>query len=308
MRTALEWLLDNELDILLRMAPALLFFWNRRGRDEEGRRWIQEALERSGKLPKLDGEDGRRQTRVIAEAWYARSLLSQGQGDYAPANDASQHAAELARELGDNRLLALTLGFRMIGLLVLGDLPDTRDMLEECLTAARASNDKAALGMALAVASQLLDPTESNAKTRMEYARSGLALAKESGDLWGVPMLILGMAMTAKYRGDFDEARTHFAACEPIFAEMGDKHRVNMVKSELAHIERYEGHYPQADAMLRQTIFEWQRLGHRAAVAHQLESFASIAKIKKDDQPAGGPFGAPETLPEAIKIPMANQE
>ncbi|MBI3739611.1 MAG: hypothetical protein HY258_11240 [Chloroflexi bacterium] len=112
----------------------------------------------------------------------------------------------------------------------------------------------------------------------------------------------------AKFKGDYDEARRRFAACDPMFREMGDKHRVNMIKSELAHIERYEGHHQKAKAMYRETILEWQRIGHRAAIAHQLECFAAIAKVEEQGQRAARLFGAAEALREKIDIPMTAME
>ena len=85
-------------------------------------------------------------------------------------------------------------------------------------------------------------------------------------------------------------------------------HRINMIKSELAHIDRYEGKYQQAKAVYKETILEWKRIGHRAAIAHQLECFASIAKIEKQGQRAARLFGAAEALREKIDIPMTAME
>ena len=85
-------------------------------------------------------------------------------------------------------------------------------------------------------------------------------------------------------------------------------HGVNMVRSELAHLERYEGHYQEAKAMYQESIVEWKRIGHRAAIAHQLECFASIAKIEEQGQRAARLFGAAESLREKIDIPMTAME
>jgi hypothetical protein len=77
----------------------------------------------------------------------------------------------------------------------------------------------------------------------------------------------------------------------PSFREIGDQHRVNMCQSELAHIERYQGHYGQALSMYRETIPVWQKLGHRAAIAHQLECLAMIARVTEQVQRAARLFG-----------------
>src|SRR5512143_3058229 len=107
---------------------------------------------------------------------------------------------------------------------------------------------------------------------------------------------------------NYEDARQQFASLEPIFRDLGDQHRVNMVRSELAHIERYEGHYAQAEAMYRETIREWQRIGHRAAVAHQLECMASLAMQAEQPERAARLFGAAEALREKVRIPMTIPE
>ena len=77
--------------------------------------------------------------------------------------------------------------------------------------------------------------------------------------------------MSAKVRGDHRDAAPRFSSMGPLFQELGDRHRLNMIRSELAHIDRHEGQLDKAEAAYRETILQWKRLGHRAAVAHQLE-------------------------------------
>jgi hypothetical protein len=121
-------------------------------------------------------------------------------------------------------------------------------------------------------------------------------------------MSLLGMAMGASLLGDFAGARSRFESMAPLFQELGDRHRLNMVRSELAHIDRREGNLDKAEAAYRETILAWKRLGHRAAIAHQLESFAYIAMRREKLQRAAQLFGAAEALRETIGISMTNSE
>lgn len=77
-----------------------------------------------------------------------------------------------------------------------------------------------------------------------------------------------------------------------------------MVRSELAHLERRQGHIALAKPLYRETILEWQNLGHRAAIAHELECFAMVAKVQEEEQRAARLFGAAEVLREKINTPM----
>ena len=77
-----------------------------------------------------------------------------------------------------------------------------------------------------------------------------------------------------------------------------------MVRSEVAHLERWQGHIAQAKPLYQETILQWQDLGHRAAIAHELECLAMIAKSQEEEQRAAVLFGAAEALLESINTPM----
>jgi len=126
-------------------------------------------------------------------------------------------------------------------------------------------------------------------------------------NFWGT-MLLFGLGMAARFQGRFEEARERFTPLLPILHDLGDHHRTNMIHSEMAHMERQEGHHEKAVAMYRETILVWKRLGHRAAVANQLECFAFIAKVYERSEHAIKLLGAAERLREIIKIPMSEVE
>src|SRR4030095_5294924 len=69
-------------------------------------------------------------------------------------------------------------------------------------------------------------------------------------------------------------------------------------------LERRQGHFAQAQSLYRETILEWQNLGHRAAIAHELECLAMIAKVQEEEQRAARLFGSAEALREDITPPM----
>jgi predicted ATPase/class 3 adenylate cyclase len=307
-RAALGWGLENNVEAVLRMGPSLLNFWNRRGLEEEGRHLISEALTRTIKLPILEGDADRQRKLSIGEAWQSLAMLAYSQGDNARAIESSEQAAALAQEVDNKRLLALALAFQASGKLFIGDTEGVQAILERGLAAARASGDKFATGLPLALYGQAIALTTGDYKKAADYINEGEALLQESGNRWEATMALLSTGMMAKFQGHYSEARLQFMACEPLFRDLGDRHRINMVKSELAHIERYEGHYEKAETMYRVTLPEWQRIGHRAAIAHQLECLATIAKVREQGRRAARLFGAAEALRERINIPMTPLE
>jgi tetratricopeptide (TPR) repeat protein len=106
----------------------------------------------------------------------------------------------------------------------------------------------------------------------------------------------------------FDKAREKFRVAMQAMQEIGSDRNVTMIRSDLAHILRYEGNYPEAISSYRETILEWQRMGHRSAVGHQLECMAFIAKALEQGEKATKLLGAAETLRQKIEIDMTPPE
>jgi len=68
------------------------------------------------------------------------------------------------------------------------------------------------------------------------------------------------------------------------------------------------GNFQEARALYRETIQEWQEIGHRGAVAHQLECFAFIAKTQEQGERAVKLMGAAEALRAASSSARTPQE
>ncbi len=308
LRAALDWGIEKNIGGLLRLVPSLERFWNRQGHEEEGRKIIREALARAEKVPLPPGEAGLQWKAIVGRAWHSLAMLAYSQGDNVRAADSAAHAANLAREVGNKTALATVLAFQASSLIFTDENEKALTILEEAVAAGRESGDQLAQGLSLAMYAQVLTMLNAPAELTLQYGEQGVALMQQSGDRWSVTMSLLSMAMGAKFRGNYAEARARFAAAGPLFVELGDRHRMNMVQSELAHIDRYEGHIDQAEAAYRETILEWKRLGHRAAIAHQLECFAAIALTRRDYTRVATLYGAAGALREKIGISMSPPE
>jgi predicted ATPase/class 3 adenylate cyclase len=308
LRAAIEWGLDNNVMAVLRMAGALPNFWFRRGYESESLRWIREALERVKSLPEVEGEAARERLAIIAKSWQSVSFMAFSQGDMLNASAAAATCAGYARQLGDKKLLATVLTFEASSKMMSGRFNDVDGIMQEVLDMVDETNDPLAIGRAYGmIGSRMIMAGKDNEEARALVAK-GLTALKDSEDSFGHTMILFATAMGARFNGRFDEARAGFAPLVPIFREMGDHHRSNMVQSEMAHMERLEGHHEKATAMYRETILIWKRLGHRAAVANQFECFAFIAKAHEQLERAAILLGAAEALRELINIDMSALE
>jgi tetratricopeptide (TPR) repeat protein len=189
-----------------------------------------------------------------------------------------------------------------------GHFDQVEEIVEEVQSLVKNSSDPFALGMAsglIGTRMMLMGGDEEKARALVDQALQAL---KNEKNIFGHTILLFGMAMGARYRGRFEEAREQFAPLLQIFQDMGDFHRANMVQSEMAHMERMEGQYEKAKTLYRETILVWKRLGHRAAVANQFECLAFIAKASEQPDRAATLLGAAEALREKINIQMTDME
>jgi predicted ATPase/DNA-binding SARP family transcriptional activator len=92
LRAALAWAFEaGENRLALRLASSLWEFWWVRGHLAEGRRWLDEAIERGGSEP----------SDIRARALHAAASLATRQGDYERAAELSEQSLALWEELGD---------------------------------------------------------------------------------------------------------------------------------------------------------------------------------------------------------------
>jgi predicted ATPase/class 3 adenylate cyclase len=308
LRTALEWGMENDVDKVLRLGGALHLFWERHGYEVEGRRLMNEVLARAKTFPPAEGEAARKRIMYQAKALNAIGFLGFGQGDNLGSLKAFEDSASLLRQIGEKLMLAQALAYIGIARAFLGNRELAYAAAEEAIALAREVGDKVTLGVALSNMAGVLAITQGDLKMIRPYAEEGIQLLKEARGNWVVAMTVFGFALFTAMQGNYVEARSQFEACIPLFTELRDRHRLAMVHSELAHLERRQGHFAQAKPLYGETIQEWQKVGHRAAIAHELECFAFIAKAQEDDQRAAQLLGAAEILRENINIPMNPME
>ncbi len=71
---------------------------------------------------------------------------------------------------------------------------------------------------------------------------------------------------------------------------------------------RENGEFDEAYGIYREVIPGWKDLGHRAAIAHELECIAYIMIRREEPERAAGLFGAAEALREVIDTAMTSVE
>jgi hypothetical protein len=89
---------------------------------------------------------------------------------------------------------------------------------------------------------------------------------------------------------------------------MGNKRILYSSQSELAHVLREHGELDEPLGIYRHLLPKWKDLGHRSAVAHELECIAYILTRKEEPERAATLLGAAETLRKTIDSVMTRME
>ncbi len=304
-RVSLEWTTENDIESALRIIYALQIYWVRNGYQVEGRLLAENAIARAESLPALAGEAAIHRNFLIARALSTLSGVAMNQGDKQYVHQVTAKCEAYACEIGNKGMLARALSYNCSVSLGVGDVEGVEIWSRKALQYAREAEDPFALGLSLGAASEYLMITDKEPEKAREYASQSIKILKDNGLLWAYALVLLEFGMVAKYKGDFALSRDNFRKILPLFREMGDIHRATMIQSEFGHMDRYEGHLDQAEQVYRETILVWKKIGHRAAVANQLEFFAFIAIAHKEDKRAARLLGAAEALREKINIQMS---
>jgi len=307
LRAGMEWSQKNNIEAALRLGGTLAMFWNRRGYTVEGLQWLTDVLARSKALTE-EINSTRRMILSRARALLGIGIMQFSLGDTTSAAVALEECATLSKQLGDLHLRSWATSYLSINSAFHGDIAGAYAFAEESLVLGRELGEGIPLAMGLNNMAIVTGLVRNDFKTARVYADEGFKILSETGSHWYSAMALFGFGLFEESQGNYAEARSRFEACMPLFVEFKDRQRVLMLHSELAHLERRQGHISEAKKLYRETLQEWQELGHRAAIAHQLECFAMLAKAGEDGQRAARIFGAAEALRERINIPMQPME
>jgi hypothetical protein len=237
-------------------------------------------------------------------------MLSINHGDHQTGQTAARKSVALARQVDDPLQLARALHFLGMSSAFLGDVTLAFDSLHESEALCRKfgyKDDLAAVLESLAYATMEIHGSQA-AKQLQAYMEESLALSQGSIDPGAAVRTEGILSRLAFYRGDLAEARKHADLMLDLHREMGDQLSVTGHQTGMAHVARQIGHYQEALALYRETLPDWQKMGHRGAVAHQLECIAFIAKAQEQGERAVKLMSAAAALREASNSSRTPQE
>jgi predicted ATPase len=298
-RAALEWLTESgDAEWGLRLGAALFPFW-------ETREYLTEGRDRLGKLLKLAGAAA--PTKVRGRAAFAAGVLAREQGDYGAMASLVGESLDIARQLRDQRGVAVALNALAVLAQDRGDLPAAHSLFEESLAHSRELGDLRAVARSLSNLATVLMLQGDYARASASHGE-GLAIFRGLGDQEGVAWSLNHQGDVARDQGDYLSAHELYKEGLAIFRELGDGWGIASTLADLGTLAREQQDCSAAHALYRESIEILHELDHKRGVARLLECFACNASTQLQAERSLRLAGAAAALRQNIGVPLTPAE
>ena len=240
LRSALDWSeRTGDSETGLRIAAAIWRFWLQRGHLSEGRSRLERLLA-------MADADISGPVRVRSLA--ALGGLAYWQSNSAKTRAAYEEAVEIAKGVGDPKLLASALLDLSYVPYLEGKPEGVEPILEEGLAKAEESGDRVLLAQFLNSIA-FLDVDRGNPAAAIERFQTAIAILQEEGAVWKAADLLTGLGYITRMAGDLHAAKNHFHEGLQMFAKARDAMSMSLVFNGLALLANDEG-FPERAARL----------------------------------------------------------
>jgi predicted ATPase/class 3 adenylate cyclase len=303
---ALEWGLEADPEVAIRMGIAMLAYWVARVPSPDNQARVVAAVAAARRIlagpPDPTPDQRRLAALLLGEA--ARKWSLSGQGDVAIGW--ADEAMTVATELGEPHALIVAMIGETTSRIFTGARGDALRWLEEIARIAAETDDFYSVAFTAAGVAGTLSGSDVDLAERL--VALGVAAAHRTGNPHVIALAAMGQGRLLARAGRYDDARVRLQEGIDRFAEVGDERLVEAARSELAHTIRRAGQLDEAMAMYRISIHGWVRSGNRGAVAHQLENIAFVLIARGEADAAARLLGAAAALRDAAHSPMIESE
>jgi predicted ATPase/predicted Ser/Thr protein kinase len=296
LRAAVDWLIESgDVQWGLRLAIALLPFWQTSGQLTEGRERLRALLDHPAAAPR---------TRLRAQGVFAVATLAHAVGEQAAAVVLHRESLGIYRELGDRLGTVVALNALSIVSTDAGDLDVAREAVEEAASIAREAGDAQGLARTLSNLANCLKAQGHFTRARELYADAREKF-QQIGDKMGVAWSLDHEGDVAREAGDAESAQRLYERSLAVFRELDDHWGIAGCLSDLAVLARDRGDHDEACAVGGEALRVFDRLGYRRGVARLLEGFACSAAATGDGERALKLAGAAAALRHMVGAPLS---
>ncbi len=299
LRPALRWFADaGESQRGLRMAAALVPFWDAHGHWREGRECIEGLLAlRQAQAPTAEP------IAVLGRALCGAGTLAFQQGDTHAAAAYGYRSLDLARDAGDDRAVGRVHNLLGHVTSLRGDYATARGHFEASLAVWRELKDGGGISDALIGLGTLAAYERDLAGGRALWEEA-LDLQREIGNRRNIATLLSYLGKMTAYDREFGRARELLEEALVLSRGLGDRGAVAYVLSSLGVAATLSGDFPAARDVLVESLVLRRALGDKAGVAECLEGLAEVIGASGAPVRAARLLGAAEALRAAIGVPL----
>ena len=307
LRAALEWGLENHIEEAIRLAANFCLASDWLSNQTLGLTMVKSAIERVQSLPSLEDKANIQRQDFLARAFFAQGMIALSKGNLPLSKQALHEAISISRAIDDKTILGYSLElFYTVATFI--NEPEAEEAAYEGLRIFTDEiNDSWGLGIAYQNMARMA-AIKGDRDEKQRYLLKFNELRREAPVTIQAGLFLMGLGRTESEQGNFENAISLFEDSLDVFTQLRVKNFQVAIKSQLGHIARYTGDLPRAKSIYRETILDWQDIGNRGAIAHELESFAAIAIAEEEPERALKLFGAAEALRERSNSPMTDFE
>ena len=295
-RQAFEWLLTHDQEQVLALVAQLgteLKFWELGGFFQEGRRWLERALEST-------------QASVSsqrAEALLAAADLSSAITDFPYGLQCAQQAQQIFQQLGDQRgEIDAQLKYCDLADLA-GERASLRAQLEEVLQSAEQMSYPAGIAKAKQLLATVCYKT-GESKKALQYILPSVALWRELEDPFELATALNRLSGPLIEFHEYGAAQQALEECRDIYQSLGYRRGVALATQNLGHNAEVLGDYERAREYYCEALRIRRDLGLPRGYAYSFEHLADIAEIEKRYEHAIQLLAAADTLRVRLGAPV----
>ena len=292
-RTAMQWSLNNEPRLAVRLAVGLRNFWLLHSHLGEGYRWLKAALESGGDHP----------AALRFKLMNGLGLAARFRGDLKTAHEAYENGLAAGIEARDNQGIAVS--SRGLGLVAMeqGDLAASEIYFGSGLEISRELDDKFGTALSLSFLGDLARTQGDYAKARPLFEEA-LEYFKELDNKSAAADSLNNLAASEFSLGDFESARQHFGESMSIASTLGNKMTISYSIDGFAALAVAAGELPTAASLAAAADAVRDSIGYKIEPAEKrfrdnyLEKL--ITMLPAADLEAGTARGRTLTLNQAM--------
>lgn len=305
LRAALQWSVEHEPGLALRLTAAAWRFWYARGYYQEGRGW----LERNYELEIMNDESRpSHHSSVIIHHLRSRRLNGLGvitahMGDYAAAQAYCQEALTLCRKIEDHTGIAAALfGLGNIAIWT-GNYTAAHSHFTESIALYQLRQDRWGVTRSQAYQANVYWFEGQIEQAKILFQET-LARYQELGDTWGITFATYGLGFVALSQGEYQMAQRLFAAAHQTLLNMGDKRGLIRTHGGQGRLFLLLNEPTKARENWLAVLAIARELGERWGIALSLDGVAGVAAASGHGELAAQLFGAAHALRQRLQVPV----